>query len=155
MITGHGHWTLGMYIGIPILAIVLLAGVVCILTALFVGGERFYDEERAMVGISGVIVIITAASVLGFGYFPWKTDYHRYSVVEGTVAESNSRLISNGDKGVSQRIVIRFNESDQLFGCDDTRCALATVGKHVRLNCIKEYQWNSQPGWACKYGQSD
>lgn len=153
MITGFGHWTLGMYIGLPI---VIVIGLLSILVTGFGIVMMAHDDNDGMIVafLAGVVALFMLGIGL-VGYYPYKTDYHRYSVVEGTVAETNSRLISNDDKGVSQRIVIRFNESDQLFGCDDTRCALATTGKHVRLNCIKEYQWNAQAGWACKYGQVD
>ncbi len=92
----------------------------------------------------GVVITIVA-------YWPLSADFHKYYPVTGTVQTVDSRLIGNGDSGVSQRFVVVLKESGQPFAIDDTRATLLKPGDSVKLRCKREFEFNSVPGWGCKW----
>lgn len=148
MIANQAHWSLGVIIGVPFLALGLL---VCAL--LIVGAYRVDDEDLSPMmlglgGVGGVVLLVIAV----LSYYPFNAQYHKWYDVTGTVEATNKRLISDG-KSMSERFVIKFKESPTLYGCDDTRCSLATAGKPLTLACKRQYVFNSTSGWVCNYKQ--
>lgn len=148
----HGVHSLGWYgfwfAVIPLFVLVIL----CAVGVVFLGDTLLEGLGFAVIP---VLLAATIGVIAGISYWPFNETYHKWYPVTGTVAEVNQRLISDGNKGMSQRYVIRFRESGELFGCDDTRCALATSGKYLALKCKKEYVFQSDSGWACNYNQKD
>lgn len=135
----------GAYVGIPLLILAALTLVGSILWAMF--GDSDWSP------IAWFIAIV-AALALGFGlvaYYPFSSDFHKYYPVTGTVQTVDSRLIGNGDSGVSQRFVVVLKESGQPFAVDDTRATLLKPGDPVSLRCKREFEFNSVPGWGCKW----
>jgi hypothetical protein len=146
-----GHWTLGAIFGIPML---ILCAILCVGTWAALYAVRDDGEAIGYVFVVGWVPWL--GLILGtLSYYPFDSSFHHYYPVSGTVVTSNSRLISDSDHNVSQRYVIQFAESGVLYGCDDTRCSLATVGKHINLQCKKEFVWQSKAGWTCRYDQED
>jgi hypothetical protein len=138
------HWSLGVLIGIPVMSLILLA-----LLGVGIFLLIHWNNDRSF----GVIVLIVFVIVLGFtllAFFPYKAEYHQWRTVEGTIQDIGSRQISDG-KAMSTRYV--FVIDGQPYGVDDTRASVAKKGDHVRLSCIKEWQWASVPGWACRWNQ--
>lgn len=131
-----------------IFAITLIAGVGLIVTS---PANRYGMSEGRMLGIG---LAVTSALVLGstvMAMWPLSDDFHHYYRVTGNVTEVNSRLVGDGDSGVSQRFVVRLDPSGELFGIADTRAATLKVGSAVDLRCKREFEFNSVPGWACKW----
>lgn len=149
MITDQGHWSLGVLIGLPILAIFILGGI-----AILLGGIFSTDYDLKNFGIAGGTVTLVTSIIIGvLSYFPFHAEYHKYYTVKGTVASTSTRLLTDSDHNVSQRVVFRFAESKTLYGCDDTRCTIAKNGDAIQLKCKKDYQWQSVSGWVCRYDQ--
>lgn len=135
------QWSLGVLIGLPILGLVLLVCIVGIFWGLF----DDFIEATVFCGIVMVIVIVGAA----FGYYPYKTEYHKWMPKSGIVSDMNKRLVSNGDKGMSEKIVVVID--GQEYGCNDTRCTLVNKGDTLNLKCIRSYEWGSVPGYDCRF----
>lgn len=153
MRTGEFHWSLGVWIGLPIVAIVVLA-LIGIAVSLFVIGRGEHDPYVNNTGgalLVGALVVLVGAGVSWWPFAPVR-DYHAWNAVQGTVERADKRLVA-GDNGMSERYVIKFVESGTLYGCDDTRCSLAAIGTPLRLQCKREYVWRSVSGWACRYDQ--
>lgn len=148
----NGTWSLGTYIGLPFLAIAILLtlwSLVCLVRSVL--GD--HDAE-------GIILLsvptVVGLMIVGFGvacYYPFKTDFHKWYPVTGTVAEAPERRIISSGNSMSERIVIRLKESDMLFGVDDTRAASLKAGDTVSLKCKKEFVYQSAPGWACNWNR--
>lgn len=151
MIHDNGHWSIGFMIGIPITLI--LAFLTVIFLATFIYGIRNNDEDYSVGGGICALCTFVLFAIGAFALFPYNASYHKYYAVTGTVESTNHRLVSDGDKGMNERYVIKYKESGTLYGCDDTRCSLATAGKAINLKCKKEYVWQSEPGWVCNYNQ--
>lgn len=145
------RWSLGVLVGLPIVAVVAL-----ILLALIAFGVRtrmtasdpFELSDGALVagGAAGALVLLLA--VTGFVMWPWDARFHQWRTVTGVVEQTSSRLITDG-KAVSQRIVVSI--AGYPYGCDDTRCTLLQPGDRVSLTCKPEYQWAGQSGEACEF----
>lgn len=141
----------GTYVAIAfgvIFAVALTVGLALIITSPSRGG--YMNEKR----FGGVLISILAtffAGVAALAMYPLSADFHTYYRVTGNVTEVDSRLIGNGDSGVSQRFVVRLAPSGELFGIDDTRAATLKAGSAVDLRCKREFEFNSVPGWGCKW----
>lgn len=148
MKTGDYHWSLGVLIGIPILIVIVLVAI-AIAAMLF-----WHDEFGIGFGfLAGALAAVVIAAACWWPFAPVR-DYHAWNGVQGTVQSSDKRLVKDGDSGMSERYVIKFAESQTLYGCDDTRCSLATPGKVIKLTCKREYQFRAYSGWGCRYGQA-
>jgi hypothetical protein len=148
VLTGEYSWSLGVWVGLPFVAIVIIV---------FLLGAVFFarlDEGGMAVGTVAVLLVFLGVSGLLWYPFAPVRDFHAWNVVQGTVDRIDKRLISSGDKGMAERYVITFKESDEPFACDDTRCSLSTPGKRINLLCKKEFEFFSVPGWACRHNQS-
>lgn len=142
MINLETHWTLGVLVGIPVLATLALAlivvGIVCVRI-----------DAIEMTVLAGIFLVI----MVGIGipsFYPFKAEYHQWRTVEGTVQEIGKRLIS-ADKSMSERYVLKIN--GKPYGVDDTRASLVKVGDHVRLSCKREWEYASTSGYACRWDQ--
>lgn len=120
------------------------------------GALAIYDREPA--AGAGWIIGSLAVALLCLGGWWWgmafttSSDYHAWNVKEGTVEKVSKRLVSNGDKGMSERFVVVMD--GQPYGIDDTRASLVKVGDQVSLRCKKDYQWGvprEAHGWACRW----
>lgn len=100
------------------------------------------------------IAALVFAVIFTIGQFPFDSAYHKYNTYSGTVDQVASRVLPAGDKQVEQKFVVRFKDSDQEYGCLDTRCALVKPGDHLTLSCIKEWEWAGTDGFDCKYGKN-
>jgi hypothetical protein len=140
----HAYWSLGTYFFWPVFAIGVLLILLGIIGALFAR-----DSDLAWAGVlPGVIIVVIASAC----YWPvFDSSYHKWYPVNGTVLSTSSRLLSNGNNGVNQRIVVRFTESDELFGCDDSRCTALITGSRLNLKCKRDWQFQGTSGWACVY----
>lgn len=141
-----GTYSPGAYVAL-IAAIVL--GILLLLTV--AGAVLAGDGELRVMSGMGAVVVLLIIGGAALSYYPFSSDFHKYYTVSGTVAETpDSRLISSGDS-VSQRYVIKFAESGDLYGVDDTRAATVKQGDKVSLRCKREFEFNSVPGWGCKW----
>lgn len=87
----------------------------------------------------------------------WPTfgmQYHTWRPVSGTVASVHARLRADG-KATTQSYAIRFTGDPTIYRCDDTRCALTKPGTRLRLQCKRDWQYASTPGWDCRYDQAN
>lgn len=140
----HAYWSLGTYFFWPCIVIGLLLIAAGIIGAIVTG-----DGDPAWFGVIPGLIIVVAA---GLFYWPvFDSSFHKWYPVNGTVTSTSSRLLSDGDGGVNQRIVIRFAESNGLFGCDDSRCTATKTGDRLNLKCKRDWQFQGTPGWACAY----
>jgi hypothetical protein len=114
----------------------------------------FIDKDGRPIGF-GVMAVywLIIAPLIAWCFWPYDMAYHSYRPVSGTVAEVNRRQVSTGDNGFEEKIAIRLTSSDQIYGCTDTRCALAKKGDHIALSCIRTWVYASVPGYDCRYNQ--
>lgn len=110
------------------------------------------DEPAAALGTFAGVVFIGGGLLL-FNNFPFDMEYHSYRPVSGVVDSTNSRFMTNGSSGTSQKFAIRFQGSDQIYGCNDTRCSLAEKGDKLALKCERIWQYASVGGYDCRYAQ--
>lgn len=136
----------GSYVAIGLL---VFAAIILALSvgSIVVGGP---DSEGRVFGALGVVVTIVMVAGTIAAMWPLSGDFHHYYRVTGTVSEVSSRLIGN-DSGVSQRFVVRLKESGEPFAIDDSRAAFLKTGDQVDLRCKREFEFNSRPGFACKW----
>lgn len=140
-----GTWSLGVLVGLPAVDIVLLAVAIGAVAA-----WRYEDAEFIAVILGVTIVLVALGTVAAM--WPLKAEYHRWEPKTGTVTEINRRLISDGDRSMNERIVVRYGDG-QEYGCDDTRCSLLKRGDALTLMCKREYQWTGTPDWSCNFGR--
>jgi hypothetical protein len=142
-------WVTGNIIGV----LVILATVGYIVWA-SVTSEL--DGERALWVWGGIIALVVQIGWNIFFNFPFNMSYHSYRPVYGTVADVNSRFLASGsgnNSSTSQKYAIRLTGSKQIYGCEDTRCSLLKKGDTVMLNCERQWQYASVPGYDCRYNQ--
>lgn len=137
-----GNWTLGVLVGLPVLAVICIG--MAVATWLFFA--KIEDGEILGWTFASVLALLVGGTALG--YFPYSKPYHYWEPVSGTVEKIDSRIINDGE-GMSERYV--FKIGDDFYEVDDTRAATVEVGDEVDLSCIKEWQWQAAPGWACRW----
>ena len=156
MITGEYQWGLGVYVGLPILALLVA---VCVAVAVAAGrlhrkdtNHEFTEEFRWI--RNGFAVAAPVVLVLGaLCWYPFTParEFHAWNKVAGPVASISNRFLGDGNGSMSQRIVVRFAGSNGLYGCDDSRCTSLKAGDRVALLCKREWQFRGQSGWECKW----
>lgn len=142
------RWSLGVLIGLPVLALILVACLAATIKGISV--VRNGDGEGWLLVGLGVGLGLFAIVVAAFGYWPYKAEYHQWRTVQGVVQDVNKRLIAE-DKSMSERYVFKIDGTP--YGVDDTRASLVKPGDTVRLSCKREWQYASASGWACRWDQ--
>jgi hypothetical protein len=149
-------YTLGVYIGTPITALVLTG-----LAMLWRATGRWRPDDCFDAGsrtialwVLPLCMVVTAGIWLG-AMWPLVPSYHRWHEKTGTVEYQESRLLGHSDSGMSEVFLIKFEGNTVLYRCDDTRCALAEKGKHIRLLCKPQFEYAGTDGWVCRYGQTN
>lgn len=151
-IASSGTWTLGVLIWIPVLVItatlLIPAGV-----WLWKYDERVDPGYRGFSKAGAITCWVTALTIVVvslFGFYPYKSEYHQWREVGGTVKTIDSRLI--GTSGTTEsKFVVRFNDSPQQYGCEDTRCASVRAGDELVLSCKREWQYTGTDGYDCRF----
>lgn len=145
--------SLGVVIGLPIAALILAVCVVLIVVAVrryqWSPGE-FEAEGALFLGAGAAAAALLVLVVTGFTMWPWKAEYHEWRTASGTVAQVDSRTVSDGDHGMTERFVVTYTDRRQR-ACDDTRCAAVRPGDRLTLRCKRAYQWSGTPGWDCNW----
>lgn len=114
------------------------------------------DELRLWKRLVASVVTALPVAAISVGIFIWvnwplQTQYHEYVPTTITVAQIGSRFVS-ADQGSNQRYV--FLDTDGIpYAVDDTRASLVKVGQVVTLMCVREWQQNGVPGYACNWGE--
>lgn len=131
------------------------------ITALIVWAFRPTDDWRAIkseypgeVRCGSVGLLVLWIAFWAFAFFPYEKAYHAYIETAGTVETIDSRLLPSGD-GMEEKFVVRFEGSQQEYGCLDTRCALVEPGDYLVLACIKDWDYNATDGYDCKFRRND
>lgn len=151
----QSHWSLGVLVGLPIL-VLLVVGLGALGAYLF-RKCRTEDEVDGpfLLGAAAVCwlaALITLVLMLApTGYYPYKAEYHQWRPVSGQVAEVSKRLVSDGDHGMQEKIVVLYKGNPQEYGCDDTRCALVKTSDVLDLSCIRHWQYASTSGYDCRF----
>src|SRR5215210_5246360 len=106
------RWSLGTLVGFPVLVLVcLVLAVVAALCWVWFRSEMRSQstmaspgEALAFAGLATfvflLIVVLTAV-----GMWPYKAEYHQWRTTAGTVTDVDSRLLSSGDGGPTERFV--------------------------------------------------
>ena len=134
-------WDFGFTVGLWIAVIVAMVSI----AAIVVDIKWDFDGAGIVGGSLGLLITLV---VVGISTWPWEAQYHQWRPVSGQVEEISSRMIADG-KAMSQRFVVVID--GQPYGIDDTRASLLKVGDEVSLMCIREWQWASTPGDACRW----
>jgi hypothetical protein len=154
-IADSGTWSLGVLVGLPLFALLLIA--------LVIGGillirfdRRVGSYDRGIPKALGIGSLITAAlvavtMVTPAGYYPFSAEYHQWREASGTVVKIDKRLISSGKDSMEDKFVVRFEGDGQQFGCDDTRCAGVEVGDSLTLSCKRAWQYTGTDGYDCRF----
>lgn len=146
------QWKLSFLIGTPLFVLTFLVGAVIIVIA----WRKFDNDETDLkliitggtVGVALCILIPLFATTM----FPLKAEYLQWRPVAGQVESIDKRLIG-GEGGMSERYVVRVDGYDVPYSIDDTRAATLREGDDVSLMCTREWQWASNPGYACRWNQ--
>lgn len=153
-IADSGPWTLGVLIGAPIVALVVLV--------LLVGGvwlisidKRVSEYDRGVPKVVGIFAVavglaLAVLMITPVGFYPFDAEYHQWRETSGTVAKIDKRLIGSGDS-MEDKFVVRFTSDGQQFGCDDTRCAGVSVGDKLTLSCKRAWQYTGTDGYDCRF----
>lgn len=151
MLTGKYQWGLGLIVGVPTLA-VILGMVLAFAIVAFWASTHDPDPVFRYVGFGALAaaLVVAGSGVLCWYPFSPVREFHAYSEVVGTVAGTSQRLLSDGNGGVNQRVVVHLQGGD-LYGCDDSRCTALHVGDTAHLLCKRQYQFRGTSGWACKW----
>lgn len=129
--------------------VILIFGIVYLLA----GGYDTEDIAWTAIVIGGIWSFIVFLG-FGIGMWPWDSAHHTYVEYNGSVVQTNSRLLSNGNSGTDQKFAIQLAGSNQVYGCADTRCSLVQPGDVVTLACIQVYQLNATDGLDCNFVSS-
>lgn len=145
MLVLSSSWSLGVLVGLPILGLIALAllafGIFCFVA----------DEPGLGLGSIAVLLVLIGLALSPLGYYPYKAEYHQWRSRTGVVAEVSKRLVSDGDKGMNEKIVVRYRDGEGEFGCEDTRCALVKTGDTLDLKCKRAWQYASVSGYDCRF----
>jgi len=149
-----GAWSLGVLIGSPIAALLILAALIAIVLILRRRIEVVdsYDRDSMRIGLA-IVSVFTLFLLLFIGalYWPFSSEFHRYYKVSGPVSEVAKRQVAV-DKAMQERYVLIIG--GRPYAVDDTRAALVKPGDVVTLNCKREWVYNSDSGWACNWAQA-
>ncbi len=138
-----GSWSPGTYGFVIALAIITVI-VVWFMVAAFwsrYGEFGFFMTIAVLIGLTGY-------GFAGVAYYPFSEDFHKYYTVIGTVEDTNTRLVTTQD---SSALVAVVTVGGNMFRIDDTRGTTLEKGDTVSLRCKREFEWNSVPGWGCKW----
>lgn len=147
------EWSLGVLVGLPVVLTIVIGG-------LIIGGlcirrwlNGHSDDEVALAGFGALALAFITGLIYGIAMIPWSAEYHQWRPVAGQVQQVDSRLVetSSGD-GVRERYVVVID--GRPYAVDDTRAALLKTGDQVSLMCIREWEWASDPGYACRWGKT-
>ena len=157
MIAPTGPWTLGTLIGFPVGLLILVALVVAsvIFTPRGIAYLRTtestgYDSrgEVKLILVLLNLAIVAAVVLIVASMYPFSAEYHQIRTVHGAVQEVGHRQISDGNS-MSERYVLVID--GRPFGVDDTRASVVKPGDVVTLGCTREFEYSSEPGWACRW----
>lgn len=142
--TAGAHWSLGVLIGLPLAAIVLIG--LFGLGVLFASGK----EWGVAAGFFLAFAVFLAFLLSPLGYYPYKAEYHQWQPHGGTVASIDKRLMGGSDN-LEEKFVVRFEGSPQQYGCSDTRCASVHPGDRLSLTCKKDWEYAAVDGYNCRF----
>lgn len=142
------QWKLSFLIGAPIIVLALVVGVALLVIARPKIEDQF--DRNVFTGFTVGIAVCIAAPTFFLTSFPVSAEYLQWRPVDGTVQEIDKRLIG-GDGGMSERYVVSIEGYSVPFSIDDTRAATLREGDQVSLMCTREWQWASNPGYACRW----
>lgn len=151
------RWSLGILIGVPIIALILI-GLFCALMWFTYWSIRERDEDCYMMTAVVAVAMVIIVGIAAVAYFPWKKEYHQWQHHGGEIERISSRLNTSGSgdgRVVSQRFVVSFKGDPGQWSCDDTRCSLLSVGDTLDVSCKRHYQWSGTPGYDCNYVRSN
>lgn len=142
------QWKLSFLIGAPGVALtIIIAAIIIVLIV------RRSEDDFTTVLFSGVTVLVALVIVVPIfisTMFPLSAEYLQWRPVDGKVESIDKRLIG-GEGGMSERYVVRIDGYDVPYSIDDTRAATLREGDDVSLMCTREWQWASNPGYACRW----
>lgn len=141
------QWSLGVLVGLPAAGVVTAVALAMVIVGCRRRDWAFSDPPLRLI-VGGFLLLAVPA-------LTWTTEYHQWRPVTGRVERIESRLISAGDKGTSQKFAVRLAGDDREYGCDDTRCALVQPGHTLALSCVRVWQYTGTPGFDCTYVRAD
>ena len=147
------HFTLGVFIGLPIAGL-FVVGFALLGMWLRKKSENVEDFDapylKTFGWISTVVSVIIILAVV-VGYYPYGNQYHQFQPKYGTVTAIDKRIVSAGSSSMQEKFVVTFEGSKQQYACMDTRCATIEVGDDLSLSCIREWEYSATDGWDCRY----
>lgn len=150
--TGESTWSLGVLIGLPVIALILVIGIVVLALAIraWRSDDGYASEDGKIIALitSGILVFLVIGAAVGF--YPYKAEYHQWETTTGRVTDVNSRFIGKDGGGSTQRFVATIEGVGER-GCDDTRCATVKVGDVLTLTCKREWQFTGTDGYGCNF----
>ncbi|MFE5290379.1 hypothetical protein ACFRAQ_35995 [Nocardia sp. NPDC056611] len=155
----HVRYSLGALIGLPIAALVFgILGLILAVSVVKViknviaeNGDADAFADGVIWGGGALIPLAISAAVFVGAWWPFDWEYHQWRPVRGEVAQIDSRMLSDGDKGMSQMFVVRYAQDTNEYRCDDSRCAAVKPGDVLELTCKRAWQWTGTPGRECQF----
>ena len=153
------RWSLGTLIGLPVLILLFL---ICLGLGVWMLGvarrlrtsESSWDRSEygpamGLAGLAFASALFIAAGT-AWGMWPYEGEYHQWRETGGVVEQIDSRLLADGNGGMSERFVVTFADGMQR-SCDDTRCAQVEEGDRLTIACKRLWQWSGTHGYDCNY----
>lgn len=154
MMDSTGPWALHVFVA-PAIFLPLIAlcayGLVRAMRYLRSDAPRGYSdyvfEAKAGAWICSILALILVGALLGT-LFPFSAEYHQWRKVHGEVEQVSKRLIGT-DSGMAERYVVVVG--GRPYGVDDTRASLVKEGDEITLRCIREWQYQAESGYGCRW----
>lgn len=146
------NWTIESEVAVTLVPVVLLLLIAAGIALIWNGWHDSYEGGILMFfGAMCILGVLVGAFGLWWGMYPWKAEYHSWRPVSGTVAQIDSRLISDGSGRVDQKFVVSFVGDPTQYGVIDTRGAAVKVGDHLDISCVKRWQQTGSHGYDCAF----
>jgi hypothetical protein len=143
----EGTWSLSFLGGLLFVALAII-----VLLAIASFAASHWEQDLAPLwAVSAVACIPILLGITACATFPWESEYHRYEPKVGKVVSVDKRLVSAGDKGMQEKLVVRFADMPGQWGCEDTRCASVRPGDMLALRCIKRWDYSASDGYDCRF----
>jgi hypothetical protein len=153
------RYSIGTWVGLPIAIVVLATAALILAVAVRLIVKNWNPEtgngdafaSATLWGIGALIAVTVTAVVFAATWWPFNWEYHQWRPVRGEVTQIDKRMLSDGDKGMSEMFVVRFADRPDEYRCDDSRCAAVKPGDVLELTCKKKWQWTGTHGRECSF----
>lgn len=148
-----GGWIIGLIAFIIAITLCIVVFTYATITTANKKKNEYKREDALVVAIGALIATLGVISAFVWLSWPFAYEYHHWVPTTGTVESVSSRIVSDGDKGVNQKFVIRFTDG-RVRALNDSIASVLKPGDVAQLRCKKAYDYGvprDTQGWDCKW----